>query len=168
MELRGKLEQYCDLLQEVKVLRERINKLQKTIEGMEEDGYVVSDAVKGTKAYGMYGSITITGFPYPEYADCRRKLRDRVDKLTDKEKQLFDALSEVDDYINAISDSKLRQVFTLRYLDERGLAWHQVANIMNSRYDKRKKAFTGDSCRMMHNRYLEIKGAKKNKRSNDE
>ena len=32
-----------------------------------------------------------------------------------------------DDYIQKINDSKLRQLFMLRYLDERELAWHRVA-----------------------------------------
>ena len=153
-EIKGALAEYCDLQQEVKALRGRIDKTRQAIEKMEVDGYVVSDSVKGTRADGTIGNIKITGFPYPEYFEKRDLMRRQVAKLEMIEVDLLEKMNVADDYIQKIDDSKLRQVFTLRYLDERELTWYQVADIMNRRYDKRKKAFTEDSCRKLHNRYL--------------
>ena len=153
-ELMTVLTQYCDLQQEIKALRERIDQTQRAIEKLEEEGYVVSDSVKGTRQDGTIGSIKITGFPYPEYQSKKDLLRRRIAKLELFEIDLLEKMNIADDYIQKIEDSKLRQIFTLRYLDERELAWFGIAHIMNERYKKREKKYTGDSCRMLHNRYL--------------
>lgn len=120
---------------------------------MQEKGYVVSDTVKGTRKDGTIGPIKITGFPEPAYEDTKAMLKKRIAKLEIIESDLLAAVNKVDDYIETIPKSELRQIFRLYYLDD--LTWAQVALQMNVRYPKKRMKYTEDGCRMKHNRYLE-------------
>ena len=66
MELKEALVQYCELREEIKDLRERIERDEIRLRRIEEEG-VVSDTVRGTRKDGTIGPIKITGFPVPEY-----------------------------------------------------------------------------------------------------
>lgn len=139
--------QYNDLVEEVKDLRRRIQKIRDDIDKLE----VVSDSVKGTRRDGTIGSITITGFPSPRYYKLKNMLHVREKLLTEKEDELLELINQVDDYINSINDSELRMIFRFYYVDN--LNWIQVAHRMNRLFTKR--TYTEDSCRCKHNRYLE-------------
>lgn len=144
------LTQYCDLREERKDLLNRIDKDQRKLTKLKEDG-MVSDTVTGTRKDGTIGPIKITGFPIPEYDTAKVMLKKRIAKLHILEEELQEALNQVDDFINTIPKSEIRMMFRLYYLDDYN--WIQVARIMNQRFPKRK--YTEDSCRMKHNRYLE-------------
>lgn len=120
---------------------------------MEEEGYQVSDSVKGTRKDGTIGSIRITGFPLPEYERVKTMTKKRIVKLRIMEDDLLEVMNQVDDFINAIPQSDLRQIFRLYYLDD--MTWLQVATNMNRRFPKKRIKYTEDSCRKRHDRYLE-------------
>ena len=145
--------EYCELRQEAADLRLRIERDQRRLSEMQEKGYVVSDTVKGTRKDGTIGHIKITGFPEPAYEDTKAMLKKRIAKLEIIESDLLAAVNKVDDYIETIPKSELRQIFRLYYLDD--LTWAQVALQMNVRYPKKRMKYTEDGCRMKHNRYLE-------------
>ena len=145
--------EYCELRQEAADLRLRIERDQRRLSEMQEKGYVVSDTVKGTRKDGTIGPIKITGFPEPAYEDTKAMLKKRIAKLEIVESNLLAAVNKVDDYIETIPKSELRQIFRLYYLDD--LTWAQVALQMNVRYPKKRMKYTEDGCRMKHNRYLE-------------
>lgn len=145
--------EYCELRQEAADLRLRIERDQRRLSEMQEKGYVVSDTVKGTRKDGTIGPIKITGFPEPAYGDTKAMLKKRIAKLEIVESDLLAAVNKVDDYIETIPKSELRQIFRLYYLDD--LTWAQVALQMNVRYPKKRMKYTEDGCRMKHNRYLE-------------
>jgi hypothetical protein len=147
------LEQYCQMRGEIKDLRKRIEQGEKYLAEMEEQGYQVSDSVKGTKKDGTIGTIRITGFPLPEYTKIKEMTKRRNEKLRILESDLTEALNQVDDFINEIPKSDLRMMFRFYYLDD--MMWFQVAENMNSRFPKKRIKYTADSCRMAHNRYLE-------------
>lgn len=147
------LEQYCAMKEEAKDLRTRIDKGERYLREMEKEGCQVSDAVKGTRKDGTIGSIRITGFPVPEYEQVKQMTKRRIMKLKILEEDLLEATNKVDDFINAIPKSELRMIFRFYYLDD--MLWHQVARNMNSRFPKKRIKYTADSCRMLHNRYLE-------------
>ena len=144
------LVQYCELREEIKDLRSRIERNQRQLDKIEAEG-MVSDTVTGTRKDGTIGPIKITGFPMPEYNTVNAMLKKRIAKLQILEEELHEAVHKVDDFINAIPKSELRMIFRLYYLDDN--SWIQVAKIMNQKFPKRK--YTEDSCRMKHNRYLE-------------
>ncbi len=146
------LVQYCELKEELKDLRERIDTDQHRLERIREEG-MVSDTVKGTRKDGTFGTIKITGYPVPEYETVESMLRKRVAKLHIMEEELHEALNAVDDFINAIPKSDLRMIFRLYYLDD--MTWEFVAMKMNYRFPNKKIPYTKDNCRMRHNRYLE-------------
>lgn len=150
MDLLQALTQYCDIRQEVKDLRYRIDRTKKRLDQIKKEG-VVSDTVTGTRKDGTIGPIKITGFPDPEYDAVKTMLKKRIAKLEILEDNLLEALNLVDDYISQIPKSELRQIFRLFYEDD--LTWQQVANEMNRRFPK--KNYTEHGCRMKHNRYLE-------------
>lgn len=145
--------QYCAMQQEAKDLRERIDKGECYLEKMQQEGYQVSDSVKGTRKDGTIGSIRVEGFPLPEYEQIKEMTRKRNAKLKILEEDLLETLNKVDDFINSIPKSELRMIFRYYYIDD--MTWFQVADKMNSGFPKKKIKYTEDSCRMLHNRYLE-------------
>ena len=146
------LVQYCELRGEIKDLRERIDNDEKRLRKIEEEG-VVADTVTGTRKDGTIGAIKITGFPLPEYSKVNAMLKKRIAKLQIIEDELLEAVNAVDDFINSIPKSDLRQIFRFYYIDD--MTWDMVAMRMNYMYPKRKIEYTKDNCRMKHNRYLE-------------
>ena len=146
------LVQYCELRGEIKDLRERIDNDKRRLRKIEEEG-VVSDTVTGTRKDGTIGAIKITGFPIPEYSKAKDMLKKRIAKLQIMEDELLEAVNAVDDFINSIPKSDLRQIFRFYYIDD--MTWDMVAMRMNYMYPKRKIEYTKDNCRMKHNRYLE-------------
>ena len=144
--------QYCELREEIKDLRERIDKDELRLQKIEEEG-VVSDTVTGTRADGTIGSIKITGFPIPEYSTVKAMLKKRIAKLQIMEDELHEAMSAVDDFINAIPKSDLRQMFQFYYIDD--MTWRRVAANMNKRFPNRRISYTEESCRKRHDRFLE-------------
>ena len=144
--------QYCELREEIKDLRERIDKDELRLQKIEEEG-VVSDTVTGTRADGTIGSIKITGFPIPEYSTVKAMLKKRIAKLQIMEDELHEAVNAVDDFINAIPKSDLRQMFRFYYIDD--MTWRRVATNMNKRFPNRRISYTEESCRKRHDRFLE-------------
>lgn len=138
------LVQYCDLQEEVKDLRRRIRKLEDEISHL----VVVSDSVTGTREDGTIGHIKITGYPFPEESRKQGLLRRRKAALEEKEDELLELLSDVEEYINSIDDSRIRRIFRYRYVDN--MSWVQVAIQMGGKH-------TADSCRNSNDRYLGLK-----------
>ena len=101
--------QYCELREEIKDLRERIEKDELRLQKIEEEG-VVSDTVTGTRKDGTIGSIKITGFPIPEYSTVKAMLKKRIAKLQIMEDELHEAVNAVD------------------------MTWRKVAANMNKRF----------------------------------
>lgn len=144
--------QYCELREEIKDLRERIDRDGLRLQKIEKEG-VVSDTVTGTRADGTIGSIKITGFPIPEYSTVKAMLKKRIAKLQIMEDELHEAVNAVDDFINAIPKSDLRQMFRFYYIDD--MTWRRVATNMNKRFPNRRISYTEESCRKRHDRFLE-------------
>lgn len=144
--------QYCELREEIKDLRERIDRDELRLQKIEEEG-VVSDTVTGTRADGTIGSIKITGFPIPEYSTVKAMLKKRIAKLQIMEDELHEAMNAVDDFINAIPKSDLRQMFRFYYIDD--MTWRRVATNMNKRFPNRRISYTEENCRKRHDRFLE-------------
>lgn len=140
------LVQYADMQQEIKDLQKRIDKKQKMINQMEQQGYVVKDTVRGSRPDGTIGPIVIEGFPYPEYTWNKSQLQQSMMRMREKAEELLEITNKAEEYIEKIPSPKARRIFRLRYLDS--LSWVQVAHMMG-------RGYTADSCRMLHDRILE-------------
>lgn len=115
--------QYSDLQKECKEVREKIEKLERQIAKIEEDGAVV-DKVRGGE--GGLQSFKIEGFPYPEYSRKKTLLYARKATLSELEMELLETLNEVEEFIASISDSHIRRIVNLRVVDN--LSWNKVAD----------------------------------------
>lgn len=111
---------------------------------------------KTVKSKGICSSAE---FPYTERhysVDC--VVHDpRIDVLEVKLQKFKDKLEikkqEIEDYIETIPFSEMRQIFRYRYIDNKN--WIQIAHEMNSLY--KLKEYSEDSVRCKHDRYLEKK-----------
>ena len=141
--------QYCEMVEEIKDLRERIRKLDRSLERPP----IVSDTVRGTRKDGTIGPIKITGIPDPEYYGKKRAREKYRKMLEEKEKELLELTCQAEEFIESIPKSEVRIMFRLYYID--GLPWWKVAQSMNRMFPKRRVKFTEDSCRMRNNRFFE-------------
>lgn len=130
--------QYADLQQEVKEIREKIEKLEMQIGKIEKDGAVI-DKVRGGD--GGWQSFKIEGFPYPEYSRKRTLLFMRKATLSELEMELLETLNEVEIFISSIKDSHMRRIISLRIVE--GLSWNNVARQIGGENteDSVRKAF---------------------------
>lgn len=122
------LAQYCDLKEEVKDLRRRIDNKQAELDKIEDEG-TVTDSVKG--GYGGIQHFKISGFPYPEYSRKKTALYLYKAQLENAELELLELTNEVEDYIQSLNDSRIRRIIRYRFIDS--LTWRQVATRMGGR-----------------------------------
>lgn len=137
------LKQYTHLKKECEELREKIQRLEKQLARIEEDGEV-ADKVRG--GAGGIQSFKIKGFPFGRQKEIKRTLNLRKIILTNREIQLNEMINDVECFISSIDDSYIRRLLSLRVID--GLPWLKVANKMGG--DN-----TEDSVRKAYDRYLE-------------
>ena len=126
---RETLAQYRDLKREIKHLEQRIQRLKKT----------VIDSVRASNAEFPYQEIhvTIEGEVSPE------KELERILALRLRECQAL-AL-RIERFIADISDSRIRQIFELRYIE--GWTWEKIS--------ERLGATNESYARKLHNKFLE-------------
>ena len=124
------LSQYCDLVKETDKIRKRKEKIKKRTE------YIADSVQNGYKRH-----LVIFGYDLSR----ANKLHELEDILTEREAMIIIQQVEIEKYINTIKDSKTRQIFVHRYIEN--MEWHQVAQVMG---------YSGESSpRMKHDRYLE-------------
>jgi len=108
--------QYSDLQEEVKEVRERIERTERQITKIEEDGKVI-DTVSGGN--GGIQHFKIEGFPYPEYSRKKTLLYARKATLASLEMELLETLNQVEEFIASVDDSKMRRILTMRFIDNK-------------------------------------------------
>ena len=166
MDIKSVLTEYADMKEEIKDLRRRIaedrkalNKLGKTIDSLNET--VVTDSVTcGKKGRKPLKVVKIQGKPtisirrkWEVYERKRKALEHKLELLEELETDLLEKQNQVEEYILQIEKSRIRTMFRFYYID--GLTWEMTAMKMNYLFPKKKIPFTKDSCRKLHNRFLE-------------
>ena len=137
--------QYSDLQQEIIELQERRKTLEKQFRSF-LDGGTVTDMVTG--GCGGIQHFKIEGLPIVAYEKARNSLQKNIQKIEDKYTELLELQNEVEEYIESISDSRMRRIIRMRFLDK--LTWNQVADNIGG-------GNTEDSVRMAFNRFIEEK-----------
>lgn len=130
-------------LEEVFYIDKEIKDLERRIAAKERQTADVSDVVQnGYKRHAVIFGI-----------DVKRayKLQNMYEKLKKFKIQLVEKKQEIENYIEIIPFSEIRQIFRYRYLDN--ISWVQIAHRMNDTY--RRREYTEDSVRCKHDRYLE-------------
>ena len=132
------LTQYSDLQEEVKEVRNRIESTEKQIAKIEEAGNVIDTVSGGT---GGIQHFKIEGFPYPEYSRKKSLLYVRKATLVNLELELTETLTQVEEFIAGVEDSRIRRIITLRFIEN--LSWNKVADRIGggNTEDSVKKSF---------------------------
>lgn len=136
------LEQYCDLQEEIKQVRERIDKTEREIQKLEEEKSVF-DTVSGGSGGNQH--YKIEGFPYPQYSRKKTLLFARKATLTTLEMDLLEATNGIEEFIASLNDSQMRRIISLRFLDR--MSWRNVAQNIGG-------GNTEDSVRMAFERFM--------------
>ena len=107
-------------LRQLRHLKSEIRLLKQQIDNLESE--IVTDRVRGSDVEHPYIEKTyiIRGLAYD-----RRKIKRLKEKLQRRVDDLIDLVAEINEYIETIDDSLLRQIITLRHVN--GLTWDQVA-----------------------------------------
>lgn len=143
------LVQYCEMKEEIKDIRRRIEKLDRFL----ANPPMVSDTVKGTRKDGTIGPIKVTGIPDPEISR-KQRARERYQKLLEvKEVELLELMSQAEEYIDSIPKSELRIMMRLFCID--GLSYIAVAKSMNSMFPGRRIEYTDENVRKRIQRFFE-------------
>lgn len=133
------LKQYPDLRREVRRLEERIKNM-----AVDKNEDVVHDVVTGSSPSIPYQkhAILITGVDFEAHESRVRRYR----KLLKERKSKCDEQTlRIEEFINTIPDSRIRQIFDYRYIG--GCTWTAVATRMG---------YPDESYpRRLHNNYLE-------------
>ena len=133
---RKDLEEVFHIQKEIADLENRIQKIEKQCE-------MTSAVVQnGYKRHAVIHVVDIIR---------KQKLENNYDKLETFKNNLKQKKKSIEDYIETIPISEIRQIFRYRYLD--GKNWVQVAHKMNETY--RNKNYSEDGVRCKHDRYLE-------------
>lgn len=135
--------QYIDLIQEREEIQKRIDRLNKRLERINEEGNV-KDAVKG--GTGGLQTFHIEGFPVADEDEAKYLLNKNIRLLSQREHDIAEKVIKVEEYLNTINDSRMRRMITKRYIE--GKRWWKVAEEMGSQY-------TEDSCKKQMERFLE-------------
>ena len=121
--------QYSDLQEEVKEVRERIEKTEKQIAKIEEEGNVIDTVTGGS---GNNQHYKIEGFPYPEYSRKKTLLYARKATLASLEMELLETLNQVEEFIAGVNNSEMRRILSMRFIDNKN--FEQIGKILD--YDR--------------------------------
>lgn len=122
--------EYCNLKKEINDLEKRIDKIHKTTE-------MVSDTVQnGYKHRAIIFGIDITR---------KRKISAYKAKLEDFYDKLLQEQNRIENYIETIPKSDVRQIFRYKYIDN--MNWLQIMHQMKYKAES--------TARMKHDRFLE-------------
>lgn len=146
------LAEYADVKEEIKDLRKRINQDRRELDKLNRET-VVDSVACGKKGGKSIRTVRIEGRPTSAINRKEKALERKIARMEDLETELLEKQTEVEDYIQTIEKSETRIMFRLYYIDD--MNWTQVAHRMNSIFPKKRKAYTADSCRCKHNRFLE-------------
>ena len=133
-------------LSQLKHIQGEIDLLEKAIAKIDYE--YVTDSVKGSSKHFPFveHSIMITGADVKGHDRKARRLKAQLER---RKEELLDKRVEIEEFINTIDDSLIRQMIALRYIN--GYEWEQVAAHMGCGY-------TAVYLRKCHERFMRKEG----------
>lgn len=144
------LEQYVSMRAEQQDLIRRIQSLDAKLLNMEMNSIVSDTVTRGKKGKQSLGTVRIEGFPSRDYQKRKWTLRRYKQMLANYDDKLLKKQIQVEEYIQGIEDSYVRQAMRYRYID--GMSWIRIGKQMHT---------TEDAIRKTISRYLEDERDKK-------
>lgn len=118
--------QYNDLKEELSKLQNEIKKTEDSIAKLVEEGTVID---KVTGGLGGIQGFKIEGFPVKEYERRKKTLRNKMDRLVEKENDLLELTESVEMFIDRIPVSRDRRIFSMIYFENK--TQQQVAKVLH-------------------------------------
>ena len=115
-------EQYAAMRLEHADLRKRISRMQRELRLLQNSR--VADTVTGSREDLTIGPIKVVGKPTRKYAEQQKKLAALIARYNTNADILAAKLEEVEHYLDAVEDARLRTMLRLRYVD--GYTWTDV------------------------------------------
>lgn len=115
-------EQYAAMRLEHADLRKRISRMQRELRLLQNTR--VADTVTGSREDLTIGPIKVVGKPTRQYAEQQKKLAALINRYNTNADILAAKLEEVEHYLEAVEDARLRTMLRLRYVD--GYTWTDV------------------------------------------
>lgn len=121
-------------LKQLRSLRKEIKELDAAIEDLKQQKRVTRDKVQASMSDFPYVRTTATVFSVDANADKarRKKITDKEIALLQRRQQAAALETEISEYIKSVTDSRIRRILRMRYIE--GLSWDKVAIAMN--YDR--------------------------------
>lgn len=138
------LEQYVSMRAEQQDLIRRIQSLDAKLLNMEMNSIVSDTVTRGKRGKQSLGTVRIEGFPSRDYQKRKWTLRRYKQMLAKYDDKLLKKQIQVEEYIQSIEDSYVRQAMRYRYID--GMSWIRIGKQMHT---------TEDAIRKTVSRYLE-------------
>ena len=112
-------------LEQLRFLSKEIHLIENQIKEIKYE--VVSDTVKGSGGFPyVYHTIPITGINIKGHD---KKIKTLKSKLVERKTELINVVCEINEYINEVKDSEIRQIIILKYIN--GLTWDKIATHLN-------------------------------------
>lgn len=108
--------QYSDMQEEIKQMRIDIQKTEDDIAKLLEEG-TVQDKVMGGEG-GLQG-FKIEGFPITAFERRKRILRNKMNRLADRENDLLEMAESIELFIDNIPVSRDRRIFKAIYFENK-------------------------------------------------
>ena len=129
-------------LSQLKHIQGEINLLEKAIAKIDYE--YVTDSVKGSSKHFPFveHSIMITGADVKGHDRKARRLKAQLER---RKEELLDKRVEIEEFIDTIDDSFIRQIIALRYIND--FSWQQIACSIGG-------GNAADGVRKQHDRFL--------------
>ena len=108
-------EQYAAMRLEHADLKKRISRMQRELKLLKNSQ--VADTVTGSREDLTIGPIKVVGKPTRQYAEQSKRLTALIERYNRNATALEAKLEEVEVYLEAVEDARLRTILRLRYVD---------------------------------------------------
>lgn len=108
-------EQYAAMRLEHADLKKRISRMQRELKLLKNSQ--VADTVTGSREDLTIGPIKVVGKPTKQYAEQSKRLTALIERYNRDASALEAKLEEVEVYLEAVEDARLRTILRLRYVD---------------------------------------------------
>lgn len=120
--------------------------LRREIE-LDKERLLELEASMGLAGYDPSKPKVMNGSPDNAVENLIERMETLREKIARKQQRCADELVKLEEFIETVDDSLIRQIIILRF--ERGLSWNKVAHTIGG--------LTGDSARMLCKRFLDKK-----------
>lgn len=108
-------EQYAAMRLEHADLKKRISRMQRELKLLKNSQ--VADTVTGSREDLTIGPIKVVGKPTKQYAEQSKRLAALINRYNKNAEALEVKLEEVEQYLDTLTDSRIRTILRLRYVD---------------------------------------------------